>query len=95
MRKFKTRLRFTHTPGNYSNPMNVILNDNYNESIGRCDITLENEEVIGNFSLQVDIEDSLFVYYRENVIENFYYAIQLRENQLPDKVALTIAELRR
>lgn len=93
MQKFKMRLRFTHSPADHSNPMNVILNDDYNTSVGRCDISIENGEVIGNFSLQVDVPESMFVYYRHNILENFFYAIQFRENAFPDRGTLTIAEL--
>lgn len=95
MQKFKMRLRFTHSPAAHSNPMNVILNDDYNTSVGRCDITHENGEVIGTFSLQVDVPDTMFVYYRHNIPENFFYAIQLRENPFPDRGTLTIGELAR
>ena len=95
MKKFKIRLRFTHSPANYENPMDVVLNDDIFNSVGTCYVTQENGEIIGNIVTDEDIDIDMFVYYRHNLIEDIYHAVQFRDKQLPDKEGLSIRELLR
>lgn len=95
MGTFKIRLKFTHTPAYYENPISVFINDNLQISVGICNINLENEEIVGTVVTEEEIDDNMFVYYRYNAVDDLYLALQFRYKQLPEKEALTIAELRR
>lgn len=95
MKNFKIRVRFTHTPGNHTNPLDVILGTDILNPIGICEVFEQAGEIIGLCKLEVDVEDDLYVYYREDLIANQIHAIQLLEELLPDKEAFTILDLLR
>lgn len=95
MKRFKIRLRFTHSPAYYENPMLVFINDDIANPVGSCSITEEKGEIIGNILVDEEIDENMFVYYRHNLIDDIYHAVQFRDKQLPNKEGLTIAELLR
>ena len=90
MAQFTIRLRVTHFPANYE-LMNVILNDDINGSISRCDVSEKDGEIVGRFTWIEDVEDTMFVYYRHNIPENFYHSIKKKKEE--NKNPMTIAEL--
>jgi hypothetical protein len=95
VKNFKIRLRFTHTPGNYLDILEVFNLHDLSSSIGTCTVRLENNEIVGYMDLTTDVSDDLFVYYRYNTEEGLYTAIQFLEEPRREMEALTIRELLR
>ena len=95
MDTFKIRLKFTHTPAFYENPMSVFINDNIQDSVGTCNVSVEMDEIVGTVTTEEAVDDNMIVYYRYNAVDEIYHALQFRDKQLPGKDGLTIAELRR
>jgi hypothetical protein len=76
MKKFKLRLRFSRTPGNYRDVMNVFYLHDLSKSIDTCTVYRENGEIIGYLDLSIDVSDDLYVYYRYNSPDGEFNAIQ-------------------
>jgi hypothetical protein len=95
MKNFKIRLRFTHTPGNYQDVMDVFYLHDLNKSIGTCTVKQENNEIVGYMLLNQDVDEELYVYYRYNIPEGIYHAIQFLAEPQRDMEALTVGELLR
>jgi hypothetical protein len=95
MKNFKIRLRFTHTSGNYQGVMDVFHLHDLGKSVGTCTVKQENNEIIGYMVLNLDVDEGLYVYYRYNIPEGIYHAIQFLAEPQQNTEALTIRELLR
>ena len=91
MRKFTIVFGYTVQPIK-DTTWDVLLSD-YNKSIGKCYVTFDGSKTIGQFDLEEDVAPDMYVYYRYNEVEKYFYAIQLLDEPLLDKPAKRISEV--